>query len=113
MRLYLMILILAVLLIPQPAAATGKDVPHVRNGATPRDGVHHTNLRELWRVGGDLDLLKRFIAAGFPVLVEKGFEGAGFDGWMGHYEVLNGYDDSRQRFIAQDSFIMENLPVSY
>jgi len=72
-----------------------------------------TEFNALWRVGGDLDILKRFIAAGFPVIVEKGFEGAGFDGWMGHYEVINAYDDSRQRFIAQDSFIMENLPVSY
>jgi len=72
-----------------------------------------TEFNALWRVGGDLELLKRFIAAGFPVIVEKGFEGTGFDGWMGHYEVLNGYDDSRQRFIAQDSYIMENLPVSY
>jgi len=72
-----------------------------------------TEFNALWRVGGDLDLLKRLIAAGFPVIVEKGFEGAGFDGWMGHYEVINGYDDTRQRFIAQDSFIMENLPVSY
>jgi len=72
-----------------------------------------TEFNALWRVGGDLDILKRFIAAGFPVIVEKGFEGAGFEGWMGHYEVINAYDDSRQRFTAQDSFIMENLPVSY
>ena len=72
-----------------------------------------TEFNALWRVGGDLDLLKSFIAAGFPVIVEKGFEGAGFDGWMGHYEVINAYDDSRQRFTAQDSFIMENLSVSY
>lgn len=72
-----------------------------------------TEFNALWRVGGDLELLKQLIAAGFPVIVEKGFEGTGFDGWMGHYEVINGYDDARQRFTAQDSFIMENLPVSY
>ena len=65
------------------------------------------------RVGGDLDVIKRFLAAGFPVLVEKGFEGEGFDGWMGHYEVLTGYDDARQRFTAQDSYIMADLPVDY
>lgn len=72
-----------------------------------------TEFDALWRVGGDLDLMKRFIAAGFPVLVEKGFEGAGFEGWMGHYEVINSYDDTHQYFIAQDSFIAKNLPVSY
>jgi tetratricopeptide (TPR) repeat protein len=64
-------------------------------------------------VGGDLEMLKRFIAAGFPVLIEKGFEGPGFDGWMGHYEVVTGYDDANQRFTVQDSYIMPNLPVSY
>ncbi len=72
-----------------------------------------TEFNALWRVGGDLDLLKRFIAAGFPVIVEKGFEGAGFEDWMGHYEVINAYDDSREVFLAQDSYIMANLPVSY
>ena len=73
----------------------------------------HTGMKALERVGGDLQMLKSFIAAGFPVIVEKGFEGPNFDGWMGHYEVVNGYDDVRQRFITQDSYIMANLPVPY
>lgn len=72
-----------------------------------------TELKAVVRVGGNLDLLKQLIAAGFPVLVEKGFEGSGFSGWMGHYEVLNAYDDTRARFTAQDSYIMADLPVSY
>ena len=67
------------------------------------------------RVGGTLDRLKSFLAAGFPVMVEKGFEleGAAFDGWMGHYELITGYDDARSRVIAQDSYISSDLPVSY
>ena len=73
----------------------------------------HTGMKALERVGGDLQMLKSFIAAGFPVIVEKGFEGPHFDGWMGHYEVVNGYDDARERFITQDSYIMANLPVPY
>ena len=72
-----------------------------------------TSLRALVRAGGDLEKIKQFIAAGIPVLVEKGFEGPGFDGWMGHYEVLTGYDDAKQLFTAQDSYIMPDLPVSY
>jgi hypothetical protein len=72
-----------------------------------------TSLNAIVRAGGDLDMIKRFLAAGFPVMVEKGFEGAGFDGWMGHYEVVTGYDDTRQRVIVQDSYIMPDLPVSY
>jgi tetratricopeptide (TPR) repeat protein len=71
-----------------------------------------TDLKAIVRVGGDLELLKRFIAAGFPVLVEKGFEVPGH-GWMGHYEVLSGYDDVKSRLTAQDSYIMPDLPVPY
>jgi tetratricopeptide (TPR) repeat protein len=74
---------------------------------------NHTDFKALVRLGGDLQLLKDFIAAGFPIIVEKGFEGPNFDGWMGHYEVVNGYDDARQRFTTQDSYIMPDLPVSY
>lgn len=72
-----------------------------------------TGLKALVRYGGNLQLLKTFLSQGFPVIVEKGFEGAGFSGWMGHYEVISGYDDDRQRLTAQDSYIQANLPVPY
>jgi tetratricopeptide (TPR) repeat protein len=72
-----------------------------------------TTLKAITRAGGDIQLLKQIIASGFPVLIEKGFEGPGFEGWMGHYEVLSAYDDSKAQFLAQDSYIMPNLPVSY
>jgi tetratricopeptide (TPR) repeat protein len=32
---------------------------------------------------------------------------------MGHFLVLNSYDDARQRFIAQDSLIMPDFPLPY
>lgn len=64
----------------------------------------HTELRAVWRMGGDGDLLKRLLAAGFPVVVEKGFEGPGFDGWMGHYGLLVGYDEQKQQFWVLDSY---------
>lgn len=72
-----------------------------------------TDLRALQRIGGGLQDLKAFVAAGYPVIVEKGFEGAGFDGWMGHYEVINGYDDLEQVFYVQDSYQGPNLKVGY
>jgi len=65
----------------------------------------HTDLRAVVRVAGELELLKQLLAAGFPVLIEKGFEGDGFDGWMGHYEVVNGFDDARGGFWVYDSYI--------
>jgi len=72
-----------------------------------------TSLNVIVRVGGDLELIKRFLAAGFPVLVEKGFDVPAKD-WMGHYQLITGYDDERQRFTAQDSYNGgPNLPVPY
>jgi hypothetical protein len=72
-----------------------------------------TNLRALSRVGGDIDTIRRLIAAGFPVIIERGLDGYNNEGWMGHYQLLSGYDDSRSEFIAQDSLIMPDLPVHY
>jgi tetratricopeptide (TPR) repeat protein len=79
-----------------------------------------TDFKGVLRVGGDNDLLKRFVAAGFPVIVEKGFEAQDLSGvvsWMGHYEAIIGYDDSRGRFLAEDSFSQksdeEPLAVAY
>ena len=65
------------------------------------------------RVGGDLELLKRFIVAELPVIIEKGFEEEEFDGWMGHYVLVTGYDEAEKVFIVQDSYIMPDMPVSY
>jgi len=71
-----------------------------------------TDFKAVVRVGGDIHLLKRFIAAGFPVVIEKGFQPPKED-WMGHYELITGYDDGRVRFITQDSYIMADFPVPY
>lgn len=73
--------------------------------------VYYVRTRAGWlnadfRVGGDLPVLKSFIAAGIPVIVEKGFvldESDGGGGWAGHYLLLTGYDDSEGYFIAQDT----------
>ena len=71
-----------------------------------------TALRALTRVGGDLDLLKRLIAAGFPVIIEKGHDPPD-DFWMGHYLVVTGYDDQAGRFTAQDSLTQPDQPLPY
>lgn len=72
----------------------------------------YTEFKALARVGGDLEMLKRLIAAGFPVLIEKGHHPED-DWWMGHYVVVNGYDDQRQRFTIQDSLIAPDLSLAY
>ena len=70
-------------------------------------------LEAFTRTGGDLTMIKAFVSAGYPVIVEKGFEGVGFDGWMGHYQVVTGYDDATNRFTVQDSYKGPDYPVKY
>ncbi len=68
------------------------------------------------RVNGDLDTLKRFIAAGYPVLLEKGYyceKGERCSGWFGHYSVFTGYDDAGGYFITQDTFRGPDLKLTY
>jgi tetratricopeptide (TPR) repeat protein len=75
-----------------------------------------TDLDALARVGGDLKLLKRLIASGYPVIVEKGpyFRDISYRiTWMGHYQLLTGYDDATGIFIAQDSYINANYEQPY
>jgi tetratricopeptide (TPR) repeat protein len=71
-----------------------------------------SDLSAIVRVGGDLETIKRFIAAGFPVLIEKGYDPPD-DDWMGHYLTFNGYDDNLNQFTTQDSLILPDFPVPY
>jgi tetratricopeptide (TPR) repeat protein len=67
-------------------------------------------------VGGEIGDLKRFLAAGYPLMVEKGFilaEGDSGGGWTAHYLLLTGYDDSSNEFTAQDSYLGADLRVPY
>jgi hypothetical protein len=81
--------------------------------------VYYVRTRAGWlhadfRVGGDLSTLRRFIAAGYPVIIEKGYtilEGGG--GWAGHYLLLTGYDDAAGVFVAQDTNLGPDQRVSY
>lgn len=71
----------------------------------------NTHMRALMRYGGDLTLLKRLVLAGFPVLIERGHTDPK-DGWMGHYSIVDSYDDERQRVHIPDSLV-GNLYLSY
>ncbi len=85
--------------------------------------VHYINnhvgwLRSLYRVGGDIDLIRRFLAAGIPVMTEEGFyhdEKLWYqdDGWLGHYLLVTGYDDVTRTFVVQNSFIGPDQRVAY
>ena len=71
-----------------------------------------TQLAALTRLGGDLDLLRNLLAAGYPVLIEAGHDPPD-DSWMGHYLVVSGYNDQLRMFTLQDSLANPDVPMSY
>ena len=76
-----------------------------------------TEFRALSRLGGDIDLAKRLLAAGFPFIAEKGYyekDYAGKVAWLGHYQFVTGYDDARGVLIVQDTWNDgPNFPIPY
>lgn len=61
-----------------------------------------TNLRAFVGSGGDLELIKRFLANGLPIVIEKGYE-LPSEGWLGHYLTMFAYDDDKQEFLSLDT----------
>jgi tetratricopeptide (TPR) repeat protein len=69
-----------------------------------------SGMAALVRVGGDIPLIKRMLAAGFPVLVEKGYyeyDYTGKLGWLGHYQFVNGYDEAQDILVLQDTYVKD------
>ncbi len=64
------------------------------------------------RAGGTRELLQTLMVNDFPVVIEKGYEPPGYT-WMGHYLLLNGYDEAAQEFNSIDSFNGPNTRYSY
>lgn len=72
--------------------------------------VESQGYRAQMRYGGTIDLLKKLVAAGYPVVAEKGYyeyDYAGKWGWFGHYQFVTGYDDAKRVLIVQDTYIPE------
>jgi tetratricopeptide (TPR) repeat protein len=60
------------------------------------------------RYGGEISLLKKLVAAGFPVVTEKGYytyDMTGRYGWLGHYQFVTGYDDTKGVLVVQDTYV--------
>lgn len=74
--------------------------PHELAGFTEQ----YTDLSAVWRYGGDLDMLRRLVAAGFPVVIERSHMFEGYE-WLGHYQTIVGYDDLSRVFYIYDSFL--------
>lgn len=99
-----------------------KPVPQDRN-VNPDEMIYYINnyagwLRLAARVNGDVDLLKRLLAGGYPVIVEAvDLTDEPYypndDLWMAHYLLLTGYDDIAGTFMTQDSYRGANIAVPY
>ena len=78
-----------------------------------------TDLNGVIRYGGTVELLKTFVANKFPVLIEKGTYITETSTkkivWMGHYNLMVGYDDSQQVIIVRDTYFSPSLgyPLDY
>lgn len=66
-----------------------------------------TEFRALSRLGGNIELAKKLLAADFPFIAEKGYYEPDYTGkvaWLGHYQFVTGYDDARGELIVQDTW---------
>lgn len=75
-------------------------------------------LNTEFRVGGDLETLKKLLAAGLPVMIEESFQldavyWPNDDQWAAHYNLITGYDDASQTFTAQDTYLGPDRKVPY
>jgi len=80
--------------------------------------IDETEFHIAERQGGDIDLVRRLIAGGFPVLIEKGYYEADYTGkvaWLGHYLFTTGYDDANAEFFVQDAYLRpgKDMHVDY
>jgi hypothetical protein len=63
-----------------------------------------------YRVNGDIDLLRQFIAADIPVVMRTLLHA---DEDFAHYRVVKGYDNATKEIIQDDSYEGKNLRFSY
>jgi tetratricopeptide (TPR) repeat protein len=77
-------------------------------------------LRDEFRVGGDINLLKQLLAANYPVIIEEASTlpaqdamGPGDDLWDAHYLLITGYDDNAKTFTAQDPLRGPDQKIPY
>lgn len=71
-------------------------------------------VQAIERYGGTLDLLKILLSNNFPVIIEAGYDPPPHDkGWMGHYLLVIGYDDSQRVLVTHDSYDGPNMRYDY
>lgn len=76
--------------------------------------VETKGYHALIRVNGNIEILKQFILAGYPVLIETGYDPEPqVVGWTSHYLTLAGFSDEDQGLIAMDTYRRPNWFYPY
>ncbi len=75
-------------------------------------------LNAEYRVGGNIDTLRKYLSNGIPVIIEETYVTdrnylINDDRWAGHYLLLTGYDDAARQVTAQDVLLGPNQVISY
>ena len=63
--------------------------------------IREVGLQAFVAYNGDIDLVQRLLAAGFPVITE---EWIADDGGMGHFRALRGFDREQQQIFYNDTY---------
>jgi hypothetical protein len=92
-----------------------KDDKNVMPYELERYVLENTSFGVYNRAAGTLDDIRQLIAAGFPLLIEKGLVVPGHAemGWMGHYDFIVGYDNATRTVLTQDSYFGPDQTVDY
>jgi hypothetical protein len=108
--------------VVMPANTNSKGVPaNVDKNVMPYElqdyiSANVPGMTSELRYGGDIETIKRLIAAGFPVVAEKGYyenDTVGIS-WMGHYQFVTGFDEAKREVIVQDTYNDgPNFHISY
>jgi tetratricopeptide (TPR) repeat protein len=77
-------------------------------------------LRAEYRVAGDIQVLKRLLAANYPVIIEEAStllpedaNGPNDDMWDAHYLLVTGYDDTTMTITAHDPLRGPDKKIPY
>lgn len=81
--------------------------------------AHTESLQAVYRVNSSEGLIRQFLAAGYPVIIEEAFKleqafWPNDDLWAAHYLLITGYNELSATWTVQDSFYGPNrtLPMS-
>ena len=75
-------------------------------------------LNTEYRVGGNMDTLRKYLSNGIPVIIEETYMTdrkylVNDDRWAGHYLLLTGYDDVARQVTVLDVILGPNQVISY